>query len=369
MVPTDHLFGTADAVTAADLADEPILIPLDDVVAWTAGVEIEHRPETAKLAMELVAAGTGALIVPQSLARLYHRKDLTYRPITDAPTCARVARRPGGDRTTSWSRSSSASCGVARPARRAGRPNRRRNARHGRRPSRSRPPRAAAGKVAHKPGETKRGSSLTSLWGRCRRQRYAGFRRHGRDVVTQRPIRDRGVKDERSAPGRTIDPGPWPPTSARRPAAPTPTARPRNKSVEFGRRVAHPRGVNVQLYETPDGFGPVVRWVYRRDPVTFTTELTTLRTSTWPADRVLVAAYDGDGGGRCGGADARRRAAGQWPATDVVQGDGPCPGARAERFVDRARNTLDGNVFRTGVERDHGHGRVDGVRGDAVPPG
>ncbi len=29
----------------------------------------------------------GALIVPQSLARLYHRKDLTYRPIVDAPTC------------------------------------------------------------------------------------------------------------------------------------------------------------------------------------------------------------------------------------------------------------------------------------------
>ena len=53
--------------------------------------------------------------------------------------------------------------------------------------------------------------------------------------------------------------------------------------------------MNVQLYETPDGFGPVARWVYRRDPVTFTTELTTLCTSTWPADRVLVAAYDGDG--------------------------------------------------------------------------
>lgn len=37
--------------------------------------------------MELVAAGMGVLIVPQSLARLYHRRDLTYRPITDGPTC------------------------------------------------------------------------------------------------------------------------------------------------------------------------------------------------------------------------------------------------------------------------------------------
>jgi RimJ/RimL family protein N-acetyltransferase len=53
--------------------------------------------------------------------------------------------------------------------------------------------------------------------------------------------------------------------------------------------------MNVHLYATPDGFGPVARWVYRRDPVRFTTELTTLRTPTWPADRLLLAAVDCDG--------------------------------------------------------------------------
>ena len=52
--------------------------------------------------------------------------------------------------------------------------------------------------------------------------------------------------------------------------------------------------MNVHLYATPDGFGPVARWVYRRDPVLFTTELTTLR-STWPADQLLLAAFDCDG--------------------------------------------------------------------------
>ena len=36
--------------------------------------------------MELVAASVGVLVVPQSLARLYHRRDLTYRVVTDAPT-------------------------------------------------------------------------------------------------------------------------------------------------------------------------------------------------------------------------------------------------------------------------------------------
>lgn len=97
VVPADHLLTALDAVTAADLATEPVLIPRDDVVGWPAGVAVDHRPETTKDAIELVAAGIGALIVPQSLARLYHRKDLSYRPITDAPTCAVALAFPDGE--------------------------------------------------------------------------------------------------------------------------------------------------------------------------------------------------------------------------------------------------------------------------------
>ena len=90
VLPTDHLLGAADVLTSADLDGEPILLPLDDVVAWVdaPGAVIEHRPETTSAAVELVAAGLGALIVQESLARLYHRRDLTYRPIVDAPRCA-----------------------------------------------------------------------------------------------------------------------------------------------------------------------------------------------------------------------------------------------------------------------------------------
>jgi LysR substrate binding domain len=36
-------------------------------------------------AIELVAAGVGLLVVPQSLARLHHRRDLTYRPLANSP--------------------------------------------------------------------------------------------------------------------------------------------------------------------------------------------------------------------------------------------------------------------------------------------
>ncbi|MBX5489003.1 MAG: LysR family transcriptional regulator substrate-binding protein, partial [Mycolicibacterium hassiacum] len=90
VVPKDHVVTAADEVTAADLDDEPTLIPLDDVVGWpdAPGVAVEYRPETTGAAIELVATGMGVLIVPQSLARLHHRRDLTHRPIVDAPTCA-----------------------------------------------------------------------------------------------------------------------------------------------------------------------------------------------------------------------------------------------------------------------------------------
>jgi DNA-binding transcriptional LysR family regulator len=88
VVPVDHLLTAADEITAADLEGQPVLRPLDDVVTWSAGIAVEHQPETTEAAIELVAAGVGALIVPQSLARLHHRRDLAYRPIGDAPTCS-----------------------------------------------------------------------------------------------------------------------------------------------------------------------------------------------------------------------------------------------------------------------------------------
>ncbi|MGE0221174.1 LysR family substrate-binding domain-containing protein [Mycolicibacterium sp.] len=96
VVPTDHVLTAADEITAADLDGEPTLRPLDDVVGWTVGAPVEHRPETTKDAIELVATGLGVLIVPQSLARLHHRKDLTYRPVAGAPTCPVALALPTG---------------------------------------------------------------------------------------------------------------------------------------------------------------------------------------------------------------------------------------------------------------------------------
>lgn len=101
VVPTDHLLSADDEITPADLDGEPVLLPLDDVVGWAnpPGSPIEHRPETTAAATELVAAGLGVLIVPQSLARLYHRRDLTYRPIVGAPACAVALAIPEGEQS------------------------------------------------------------------------------------------------------------------------------------------------------------------------------------------------------------------------------------------------------------------------------
>jgi DNA-binding transcriptional LysR family regulator len=98
VMPTDHILAAVDTISPVDLDGEPIVIPLDDVVGWAAapGIRADHRPKNAKEATELVAAGIGVLIVPQSLARLHHRKDLTYRPITDAPTCPVALAFPEG---------------------------------------------------------------------------------------------------------------------------------------------------------------------------------------------------------------------------------------------------------------------------------
>lgn len=87
VVPKDHLVTAVDEVAPEDLADEIVLHPLDDVLGWETlpGRPALERPATTADAVQLVAAGIGVLVVPLSLARLHHRKDLTHRPLKDAP--------------------------------------------------------------------------------------------------------------------------------------------------------------------------------------------------------------------------------------------------------------------------------------------
>jgi DNA-binding transcriptional LysR family regulator len=90
--PKDHEFAAADELSLEDLAPHVLWQPLDDTLEWDAqpGQPPVERPETTADAVQLVAAGVGLLVVPQSLARLHHRKDLKHVPLSDAPQ-SRVA--------------------------------------------------------------------------------------------------------------------------------------------------------------------------------------------------------------------------------------------------------------------------------------
>jgi DNA-binding transcriptional LysR family regulator len=101
VVPKDHLATAADEVSVEDLTADVVLHPLDDTLEWEElpGRPAIERPATTADAVQLVAAGVGLLVVPQSLARLHHRRDLTYVPVSDAPE-SRVALSWLEDETT-----------------------------------------------------------------------------------------------------------------------------------------------------------------------------------------------------------------------------------------------------------------------------
>jgi hypothetical protein len=81
VLPKEHPLAQEDSIRLAALADDAV--PTDDTVPINNTVL--EVTTTVKDAVELVAAGAGVLLVPQSVARLYGRKDVVAVPITDAP--------------------------------------------------------------------------------------------------------------------------------------------------------------------------------------------------------------------------------------------------------------------------------------------
>lgn len=79
----EHLLAAADdEVTTADLTDEQLVRP--HASGWTPTAEqLEWPPMTEQEAVETVAAGTGVVILPMSVARLHQRKDVVSRVVAD----------------------------------------------------------------------------------------------------------------------------------------------------------------------------------------------------------------------------------------------------------------------------------------------
>jgi DNA-binding transcriptional LysR family regulator len=80
----EHFVAAADDVRLDDLVDEQLV--RRHVSGWTPDADqLDWPPMTEQEAVETVASGTGVVLVPMSVARLYHRKDVVDRPVTDLP--------------------------------------------------------------------------------------------------------------------------------------------------------------------------------------------------------------------------------------------------------------------------------------------
>ena len=83
-----HLLA-AEELRLEDLAGEVLIALTDDTLpAIDAPGALAPRfaPLSTAEAIVTAATGTGAVVVPMSLARLHHRKDADYRPLVDGPT-------------------------------------------------------------------------------------------------------------------------------------------------------------------------------------------------------------------------------------------------------------------------------------------
>lgn len=81
----EHPGALEQELRAADLAEEQFPLGVPEGVAST--VEQLPFPEmSVKDAIEVAAAGTGVVVVPMSVARLHHRKDVVHVVVTDLPT-------------------------------------------------------------------------------------------------------------------------------------------------------------------------------------------------------------------------------------------------------------------------------------------
>ena len=79
----EHVLAAADEeVSTSDLVDEQLVRP--HASGWTPDAEqLDWPPMSEQDAIETVAAGTGIVILPMSIARLHQRKDVVHRVVRD----------------------------------------------------------------------------------------------------------------------------------------------------------------------------------------------------------------------------------------------------------------------------------------------
>lgn len=84
VVGVEHVASVLDELTTADLDDEQLVRAHRS--GWTPAAEQQAWPPLSEReAVEVVASGTGVVLLPKSVARLLQRKDVTSRVVRDLP--------------------------------------------------------------------------------------------------------------------------------------------------------------------------------------------------------------------------------------------------------------------------------------------
>jgi len=93
VVVKEHYLSLAEQVTLAELAEEQLVLP--HASGWTPSAsQLDWPAMSEKDAIEVAASGGGVVILPASVARLFHRKDVVARPVADLdPTSVGIAWR------------------------------------------------------------------------------------------------------------------------------------------------------------------------------------------------------------------------------------------------------------------------------------
>lgn len=88
VVAKEHVVAAFDEVDIADVAGDVLMQDPTQVPEWAEVATPEARqrseampPMTTRQAISVVATGSGIVVVPMSVARLHHRKDVVHRPV------------------------------------------------------------------------------------------------------------------------------------------------------------------------------------------------------------------------------------------------------------------------------------------------
>ncbi|WGL50836.1 LysR family substrate-binding domain-containing protein [Nocardioides sp. BP30] len=93
VVGREHYLSLAETVTLAELVEEQLILPHRSGWRPTAD-QLDWPDMSEKDAVEVAASGGGIVVLPASVARLFHRKDVVARPVSDLePTTVGLAWR------------------------------------------------------------------------------------------------------------------------------------------------------------------------------------------------------------------------------------------------------------------------------------